>query len=101
MSEITRSQDLKIIKTLQFMLPLSAGIADILPFVYLLIAPGWKSVPAIIPVICSLAPPVIGISTLMILTYLRWKRAALNSDGVLIAFVLAIVGILEPVFYWI
>jgi hypothetical protein len=82
-------------------MPLLIGVADMLPFVYLLIAPGWKSVPAIIPVICSLAPPVIGVSTLLILTYLRWKRAALNPDGVRIAFVLAIVGILEPIFYWI
>jgi hypothetical protein len=95
------AEDLKTIKTLQVLMPLLIGVADMLPFVYLLIAPGWKSVPAIIPVICSLAPPVIGVSTLLILTYLRWKRAALNPDGVRIAFVLAIVGILEPIFYWI
>ena len=101
MSEMKTAEDLKTIKTLQVLMPLLIGVADMLPFVYLLIAPGWKSVPAIIPVICSLAPPVIGVSTLLILTYLRWKRAALNPDGVRIAFVLAIVGILEPIFYWI
>jgi len=100
-SEMKTAEDLKTIKTLQVLMPLLIGVADMLPFVYLLIAPGWKSVPAIIPVICSLAPPVIGVSTLLILTYLRWKRAALNPDGVRIAFVLAIVGILEPIFYWI
>jgi hypothetical protein len=100
-SEIMTAQELKSLKSLQPLLLLSTGVADILPFVYLLIASRWKSVPAIITIICSLAPPIIGVSTLLVLTYLSWKRVALKSDGVRIAVVLAIVGILEPIFYWI
>ena len=101
MREMTMAQNFKTIQTLEILMPLLAGVADMLPFIFLLIAPIWKSMPGFTPIICSFAPPVIGFSILLVLIYLKWKRFALNSDGVRIAIILAIVGILEPIFYWI
>jgi len=101
MSEMTMAQNFKTIHTLQLLMPLLAGVADMLPFIFLLIAPIWKSMPGFTGAICSFAPPVIGFSILLVLIYLRWKHFALNFDGVRIAVVFAVVGILEPIFYWI
>lgn len=82
-------------------MPLLAGLADMLPFIYFLIAPNWKSMSAFTAVICTFAPPVIGFSILLVLIYLKWRRFGLHSDSVRISVIFAIVGILEPIFYWI
>jgi len=101
MSEVTMAEGFKTMKTLRLLLPLLAGLADIIPFIYLLVASNWKSIPAFTAVICSFAPPITGFSIVIVLIYLKLKRVALDSDSVRIAIVLAIVGILEPIFYWI
>jgi len=89
-------------KMLRILIPLLVGVVDALPFVYLLAAPVWPRVPTIVVIVCSFGPPVIGVATLTILMILRtWKHVPLSSDGFRIALVLAVVGMLEPLLYWI
>ena len=78
------------------------ALADTSPFVYyLLIVNLWPNVASSIVVACSFAPIVVGIIILTILPFL--KRCAViprRSDGALIGITLAIVGLIEPFFFY-
>ena len=89
-------------KNLRRLILILPGVADALPIAYLLVAPVWRSAPLVIVELCSFAPPVVGISVLVALIVLRQRRILpANSDSIRVAIVLAIIGIAEPIFYWI
>jgi hypothetical protein len=77
------------------------ALADASPFIYYaLIIQVWRNVPWAVVVGCSVAPPVIGVAVLIILPILKYRTVIpRRSDGALIGTTLAVVGILEPVFY--
>ncbi len=76
------------------------AVADCGPFAYYaVIIQARPHVPWIIGLVCSFAPLVVGIFTLLSLALLRHrKKIPKGSDGALIGTVLAIVGILETFF---
>ena len=77
-------------------------VADALPFFYLLIAPFWPTAPEAVVKICSFAPPVIGIGYLVCLGILRYTKVFPSfSIGVVVGAVFAVIGVIEPIFYWI
>ena len=81
---------------------ISPAVADAAPFFYgLLIVQLWPNVPLPIVVVCSFAPIVVGIFVLIALPFLK-RRAMIprRSDGALIGITLAIVGVIEPLFYY-
>ena len=76
--------------------------ADALPFLFMLIAPSWQGVPTLVVAICSFAPPLVGSGFLVGVGLLRYMKVVSSiSNGLLIGIVFAIVGIIEPLFYWI
>ena len=101
MNTFTQAHDESELRILRTLMPLMAAGADLLPFLYLATASAWQNSPAFVTVICSLAPPVAGLSILLLLMYLRLRRFPLNFDGVRIALPLAILGVVLPLFYWI
>jgi hypothetical protein len=78
------------------------ALADAGPFIYyLIIVPLWPAVPFVIALICSFAPQIIGISILITLPILRHQNIIpRHSDSILIGIVLAMFGILEPLFFY-
>lgn len=77
-------------------------LADALPFFFMLIAPSWPSVPRLIVVTCSLAPPVVGAVFLVVIVIARYMKVLSSiPNGVLIGIVFSFLGIIEPMVYWI
>ena len=78
-------------------------VADVAPFSYLLLMEaGWRTAPLGIVQACSFAPPVIGITSAILLPVLRHRNMIPRRSAALpIGLTLAMVGILEPLFYWI
>ena len=77
-------------------------LGDIVPFVYLSMMPVWRTAPRLVVEVCSFAPLVIGSFVIMALIVMRRLQIIRKgSASVPIGIVLAIVGVIEPVFYWI
>jgi hypothetical protein len=77
------------------------ALADASPFIYLLIVQLWHNVPLPVVIACSFAPLVIGIAVLIVLPVLKYRTVIpRHSDGALIGTTLAIVGIIEPLFFY-
>jgi len=76
------------------------AVADCGPFAYYAIIIQLRpNAPWLIGLICSFAPLIIGIFTLVGLALLRHRKAIpRGSDGAIIGTVLALVGILETFF---
>ena len=93
LSAMSRSEKLIII------LP---AVGDIIPFVYLSVMPLWRTAPRLVVVVCSFAPVLIGSLVILAIMIMRHRKIIRNDSVSLpISIVLAIVGIIEPLFYWI
>lgn len=78
------------------------ALGDMVPFGYLLIMPVWRTAPVLIVELCSFASLVIGSFVIVALIIMRHRRVIpKGSASAPIGIVLAIVGIIEPIFYWI
>ncbi len=79
------------------------AIADVGPFsYYAIIMPLWRHTPLVFAMICSFAPPVVGVLIIVALPLLaHWRLVQRTSNGFIIGAVLGLVGIIEPVFFWI
>ena len=79
-----------------------SAVGDIVPFIYLLIMPVWRTAPRLVVEVCSFAPLVIGSFVIVALISMRQRQIIeKGSASVPIGIVLSIVGIIEPMFYWI
>ena len=78
------------------------ALADICPLVYYALSEKvWHAIPFVVAIICTFAPQGIGIFILIILPILRYRGVIpRRSDSTLIGSVLAIVGVLEPFFFY-
>jgi hypothetical protein len=78
------------------------AVGDIIPFIYLLIMPVWRTAPQLVVEVFSFAPLVIGGFVIVTLISMRHRQIIRKgSASVPVGIALAIVGIIEPMFYWI
>ena len=94
------SYEMNRLEKLSIIIP---ALADMVPFVYLLfVMQRWPTVPTLIVMFCQFVSPVIGAAVIVALLVLKHqKRIPKGSDGLRVGAVLAVIGILEPVSYWI
>ena len=79
----------------------SIVIADLLPIAFLIAAGLRISIPRMVVPIGVLAPPVIGGLFLLSVGVLRvLRQLPPSADSVRVGIVLAAIGIIEPLFYW-
>jgi hypothetical protein len=76
-------------------------VADALPLVCILTAPVLPPLPWMLRAVCVYSPPVLGLLFLLEVVTLKLLRLLpARSDAVLIGTVLALIGLVEPLFYW-
>jgi hypothetical protein len=84
------------------LLIIAPALADAGPLVYyIFIARLWRGVPLVIALVCTFAPLLVGVATLITLLALRHRKIIpRRSDSSIIGMILAVVGILELFFFY-